>query len=295
MPGSPGPILYRVADIFSSPRTLGAIALIGGGFILGSCEKDPGTAVDPPVHSLFLSSGSLALSTLNLDDTTLTSYVSKLPNGYRITDTVEATCPAAGSSLTDHLTFSLAYPGQTQHFASGSLGKIASSDPNVSMYRGVVTFDLQRSDVGNYAVEVASPASLGLAGNSIILTLNVTRNNSRPRLFLMSAPDTVKRPVTDTIHVAFSVSVSDSDGYGDITDVYLKVIAPVPSPEVPLYDDGDFLYHGDRVAGDGIFANILEVSQFNNLGTRTLLFEALDKSGAMSDSLLHSFTIIQGP
>jgi hypothetical protein len=50
---------------------------------------------------------------------------------------------------------------------------------------------------------------------------------------------------------------------------------------------------GDEVPGDGRFSRILSIDSTARLGDQVFLFRASDRSGALSDSLLHTITVLQ--
>jgi hypothetical protein len=115
----------------------------------------------------------------------------------------------------------------------------------------------------------------------------------KPRLSNIIAPDSIYRPATGTVLLIFSVSAADSDGYSDLQEVFFKRIIPTETGNITLFDDGNRILSGDEVPGDGRFSRILSIDSMARLGDQVFLFHALDRSGALSDSLLHTVTILE--
>ncbi len=123
--------------------------------------------------------------------------------------------------------------------------------------------------------------------------MNVMRNNSKPVISNLSAPDTLRIPVSGVRLFLIAVSASDSDGLGDIAEVYFKSInSSNPNFRFSLFDDGAITTHGDTVAGDGRFSGVFRIDSSNTPGTKEFRFWARDNTGALSDSLIHFITVI---
>lgn len=266
--------------------------------VVSSCEKESGSPVDVSLTSPFLSGSLIVQDTINLDDTSSTAYVTRLPNGrFRITDTLfaQVSSPLGFGDIMS-VSYKLYAPGETGYFGQGYLSFNGNHPtPTSGEYLSAISFDVDRSDAGRYVIELSAENVAGNGGNTSLLSLFLTRNNSRPMLFDLVAPDTIPRPTAGFVLVTFSVAAFDTDGYRDLQQVYLKQISPTTSSMLSLSDDGDVALHGDKVSGDGVFSIILSVNPNNTLGDRIFMFQAIDNSGAASDTLLHAFTIVQGP
>ncbi len=278
-----------------SMRRIAVIFLIA--LAVASCEKEKNSLVDTNLSTPLVSSTSVVVSSINLDDTVATGHVVKLPDGtYRITDTVltEASSPLGYSDIRT-VSFRIFAPGSPQSFLTGMLTP-TGEHPNsmIAKYRGVFVFVVERGDVGVYSVVIDAENAAKFSSNASVLPLQITRNNSRPQLSGLVVPDTIGRPTSGSSYFKFTVFASDSDGYRDIHQVFLRLIAPTISNIVQMYDNGD-AFSGDDVAGDGTFSVIVQIDPSNTLGDKTFLFQAMDKSGALSDSLIHKITIVQGP
>jgi len=73
--------------------------------------------------------------------------------------------------------------------------------------------------------------------------------NARPEILKVSAPDTFKSGVSGAV---FAVTVSDSDGIDDITDVWFN--SSGFGDQIHFFNDGDFANHGDEFAADSIYS-----------------------------------------
>ena len=265
--------------------------------VVSSCEKESGTAVDVSLTSPFISGSLVVINTINLDDTA-SSHIVKLPNGrIRVTDTLVAQVSSPlGFGDIRSVSYKLYAPGQTGYFAQGYLPFNGNHPtPTSGEFVTPISFDVDRSDAGRYVVEIYAQNLSGVVSNTSLLSLFLTRNNIKPNTSGLIAPDTLLRPTSGFELIRFAITASDSDGYGDIEQVFLKRISPSASSIIPMFDDGDEIGSGDPVAGDGTFSRILRIDNTALLGDQVFLFQARDRSGALSDTLLHTITIVQGP
>ena len=107
-------------------------------------------------------------------------------------------------------------------------------------------------------------------------------------------PDTVV-VLNNPIVIFTSVEAADSNGAGDILEVYYIVYKPdgtTNNSKLLLFDDGNTSEHGDLVAWDGIYSRLIQVDQTNDKGTYRFEFQAIDRSGALSNIINH-FVLIQ--
>ena len=263
---------------------------------LFSCEKEKTDIIDVSLNSPFVSSLELRSSVVNLDTTT-GSTVNHLPNGlYAVSDTAVAwVSNPSGVQNIQRVSYYLYQPDQQSYFSTGSMQLVGSTD-SVATYRTGFSFTINRSDIGAYRIEVSAENKANLTSNSLVRSVVITRNNIRPRLFKLSAPDTLQRPVTGRRPVFFAVSASDSDGPTDITSVFFRSInSSNPNFEFKLYDDGNLAGTGDSVASDGRYSLVIPIDSTATLGTKEFRFWARDKSSALSDSIVHFITIIPSP
>jgi hypothetical protein len=101
--------------------------------------------------------------------------------------------------------------------------------------------------------------------------------NHRPVIETITVPDSISADLAEMI---FSVAVSDSDGTGDIAQVYFEsdnLSKGYTKFEQFLYDDGDRINHGDESAVDGIFSTLITPDfAGGKKGTYDLKFYATD-------------------
>jgi hypothetical protein len=266
------------------------------GLLLLSCEKEKTEVVDVSLASPHLMSLTLASTLVNLDTSNL-SIVDHLADGsYNVSDTAFAWVDApAEAPLALRMSYRLYQPGQPDYFASGSMQLVRYVD-RTALFKTGFSFNLHRPDIGAYRIEVLANYQSDLPSNSLIASVVITRNNLRPRIFNLSAPDTLVRPASGRRPVFFAVSASDPDGQGDISTVFFRSInSSNPNFEFRLYDDGNLAVTGDSIAGNGRYSLIIPIDSTATLGTKEFRFWARDKSLALSDSLVHIITIISSP
>ncbi|RKY78456.1 hypothetical protein DRQ00_05185 [candidate division KSB1 bacterium] len=119
-------------------------------------------------------------------------------------------------------------------------------------------------------------------------------NNDPPILSNLSAPDTVSRSQIPN-NFLLTIKVSDPQGLEDIDKVYFNTFKPDDSPSSgnPFYMRDDGLQGVDQNANDGIYSLRIEISPQNQLGNYRFEFEAIDKSGAKSNKIIHIITVVE--
>jgi hypothetical protein len=115
-----------------------------------------------------------------------------------------------------------------------------------------------------------------------------------PVVFNLVAPDTVSL-ASDTVHIPLSIQVADSNGLKDIEFVFFNSFLPSgkPSSQNPfiMFDDGNPL-HGDAVAGDGIYSQIISLPPTGvTLGTYRWEFQAQDREKKTSNIIIHNIVV----
>ncbi len=160
------------------------------------------------------------------------------------------------------------------------------------VYTGVIQMGLARSDIGTYRIVYSASDRENLTGTTAIRSFLVFRHPSPPWLFNLSAPDSVTFPADGEPEIfRMSVAVGDSDGLADIRDVTLRVLGSSnPNAILHLADDGSSA-SDDPVAGDGIYSIGLRVDATSVKRLYTMAFQAIDKAGDTSATLLHPFLI----
>ncbi|MBD3166162.1 hypothetical protein GF324_06170 [bacterium] len=112
------------------------------------------------------------------------------------------------------------------------------------------------------------------------------------------APDTVVRPLEGENVYAFFLDVTDSQGFGDIEEVFYEVMPPgssewVPSEDFQLQDNGAA---PDTTAGDGHWAGgFVTVPENSNFGTYMFRFFARDRAGNLSEEIITDIEFVDSP
>ena len=176
-------------------------------------------------------------------------------------------------------------------------------DSDISIFTGNVNFSVDSTAVGYYQIGVTASNLANIQSNSLISQVLVFKNLDLPYLTNLVAPDTVVIPSSGELPIQFSVKVHDPNGYNDIAQVFLQVLSPALSSRYMMFDDGDSLYladpteypfpDGDKVARDSIFSTILYADPTNTPGPKVLLFQAQNRLGLYSDSLLHTIMFVR--
>ncbi len=260
--------------------------------LAGGCRKEPSGPIDPDYRAPFILAGGVTTARINLD----TSGVAVVtPNGdgtYAIVDSLTATIidPSDAANIRS-CTYRIKAPGATQSFQRGSLS-IRDAAGNIAHAAARIAFSLRRDEVGIYVVEITATGADENVSNTMIAGIAITRNNARPRIFSLSAPDTLVRPASGVQIVRIAVTANDSDGTADIEKVFFKSVnSSSPDFEQPMFDDGLLSVDGDSVANDGRFSRLIPLDSTATPGTKEFRFWARDRAGALSDSLIHFIVI----
>ncbi|MFI5251881.1 MAG: hypothetical protein ACHQQQ_05535 [Bacteroidota bacterium] len=276
--------------------------------IFWSCEKEKSGIIDAHYATPQLLNASVDHARFNLDSAN--AFITPLPGRqFAITCTIKALASTRfGTQTINQIGYTLFFPRSDSSIQSGSLATLSPGQPPTdSSYwvRGASTinFIVNYADVGNYILSLTAFNVYGNASNTLNIPITITRKNIKPHLSNLDIPDTVQiPPIAGQINAyIFSVTVADSDGYNDISRVYFYRISPnSPGAYIPIemYDDGDFLNHGDKFAGDGIFSCAVKIEHKNTPGVNMFSFHALDHYLAEhpdvpSDSLTQAVTVIQ--
>ena len=143
---------------------------------------------------------------------------------------------------------------------------------------------------GNYTLKFSVT---GFSGSSkLVATRHFYLNNGQDN-FPPVISNTVIDPDTVVVEqptvILTSVEAADSNGQGDISEVYFIVYKPdgtTNGNKIQLYDDGES-ENGDVTAGDGIYSRLIQVDQSNQKGTYRFEFQAKDRLGALSNIINH--------
>lgn len=105
-------------------------------------------------------------------------------------------------------------------------------------------------------------------------------------------PDTAV--VTTSQVILTSVKAFDENGLSDIEKVYFVVYRPNGTTngiQNLMFDDGNESLHGDKIAGDGIYSLLIQITSSNTKGTYRFEFAARDRGGKLSNIINHSVLI----
>ena len=119
--------------------------------------------------------------------------------------------------------------------------------------------------------------------------------NYPPEIIEIAAPDSIQ--AVQSLH-GLAVAVADSNGLGDIKNVYFIATKPdgtSNNTKVFMYDDGgriprNGVYSGDVKEVDGIYTLIIQITETAAKGTWTFTFSVTDKED-QTDSQAHNIVI----
>ncbi len=269
------------------------LALTGVALLLSSgCRNEPSGTIQPDFRAPYLLSLQVAHTQLDLDTSAAPAVVRNTDGSYTVTDSVFATVvdPTDGANIRS-CTYRLSAPGSSSTLQTADLS-LTDVAGNVVHAAGTVSFTIRRGDIGRYTVQVTATGAANASSNAQLASIVISRRDARPQISNLLAPDTLHRPSTGFQLVRIALTANDSDGLADIEKVFFKSInSQAPDFEQPLFDDGALALDGDSVANDGRYARLLTLDSTATLGTKEFRFWARDKSGVLSDSLIHFIVI----
>ncbi len=123
-------------------------------------------------------------------------------------------------------------------------------------------------------------------GGALSNIVRKSLNNHVPQILNLTVPDSIQIPTSGFNLFSFFMTVSDSDGLGDIDSVYFRNASSVnPNNKFLMYDDGNLALHGDSTANDGIYSIIVRIDPTNSPGIKEFHFYAVDKAGAIDERI----------
>lgn len=277
--------------------TVGILCLVG-------C-KSPGDAIlDTKAAAPLLSSASITPAVINTD--TINVGAERTPE-----DILPLQCVVrarVSSALTEDEVAAVTAVLSTPD-GGGTLGRLElldnGADPDSlagdSLFTGVLSFQIDRTSIGTFTVEVGAQSSMDFSSNTMRLPLSIVRLNQAPMLSQLVIPDSLNLG-TETQSFLIQVKVTDPDGLVDVRRVFFNTYKPDGSPSsgnpFPLYDDGSEqvlvppdLTSGDPVKGDGVYSLNVYLDPTNQKGVYRFVFQASDRSGALSATLTHYLTV----
>lgn len=170
-----------------------------------------------------------------------------------------------------------------------------------SIYTAQIQFTIERAHAGRYRVRLEATTASGSASNVLERALKLGRRNSAPLLQSVSLPDSISVPVSDTIKVQFTATVTDSDGLADIREMAFRRISPPDPTKFFMKDDGGLeppvsvggipVGSGDDIAGDGRYSFLIPITPSATRRTNVFLFQAVDSFGDTSRSIIDSLLV----
>jgi hypothetical protein len=159
-------------------------------------------------------------------------------------------------------------------------------------------YPLGQSDIsGEYIIQYYIEDSFGkvvlAAEHNFIYNRGAV--NAAPIVSNLVAPDTVTLNTTATTFINISIQAADSNGLNDIDIVFFNAYLPNGNASsnnpIIMYDDGSSV-HGDAVAGDGIYSQIISLPATGvTKGTYRWEFQARDRENKTSNIIIHNIVV----
>lgn len=248
---------------------------------ISGCEKNYNTVVDSPGSSPEIKDASFSVSVVNTDTINIAGQLLRGPND---TLTIRGIAKVRIISFGDEkeipiVGFSVSNFNFSSLLAEGVLhddGVSPDAKANDSVYSGYIEFQIQRTVVGTFSINLWSESTTGYKSNTIILPLQIIRLNHPPIIFDLIAPDTINLSTTITFND--SLKVLDPDGQDDIK----SVLRFTPSGKILQL----------HAANDSIYAEEVSLNPPPSLGSYIFRFCAVDRSNDTSNILTKTIVII---
>lgn len=175
----------------------------------------------------------------------------------------------------------------TSSHAMSDNGEAASGDKvsGDGTYSAVVSV-IPTGSLQDVIFEFSASDSRGALATSVRRSLR----NHPPHFLSVDVPTTIDRPPSGSSPIGFSVTVADSDGLGDIDSVYFRNFTSTTPTNFLMYDDGNYVEHGDLVAGDGKYSLTVSIAFNTSTGPKEFHFYVTDKAGTR-DEVIRIITI----
>lgn len=263
--------------------------MLFAGLLFSSCEKKDSSVIDPTLNYPILISASLNPSTVDsiVIQSVAYAHVTSTDPIDRVTATIKLIYP----NMVTEGQFTLKDDGIAPDSAAGD-----------EIYSGYIHVPMDCWLVGGHRVDFAARNVSGLESSHIILTLNVMNSHDhKPVLSSLIAPDSLQKPSgigSDTVrNTSLSVQTTDPDGNCDVSGAFFNSFNPdgIPNPFNPftMYDDGDETNHCDQTFYDGRYSLCVKITHDAHIGYYTFKFNAIDRSGQLSDTLSHLIYVYQ--
>ncbi len=167
-------------------------------------------------------------------------------------------------------------------------------------YSGEFTFD-ENLLSGNYEIDFFVEDNVNPNGNNI-KKVGIKKfkyyseaANLPPIISELNMPS----HINTKSNFAFSIRINDPNGMNDIDSVYYQVKDPSGNlrrnskniSKFPMFDDGKTAVNGDQIEKDGIYTVLLNFPDDSELGNWEFMFNAVDKSGLISNTINFSLKV----
>jgi hypothetical protein len=275
----------------------GLPVLLLGALLLASCERSVDTPLDrdltsPFLHDVQISPESFNTDTILVNGGTDPGDILHLSFDCRVIADREA-------GTTPTVRYTVGLPADERLYADGVLkddGIAPDQSPNDGIFSGTVGFSIERVNIGKFEVAIDGFYDPASPSNIVRRSFDVFRSSQPPAITGLGAPDTVILPGPGQVSLLLiTLDVSDPDGPGDVREVFFRNLDS-PSDTTRkflLLDDGHVTgVSGDSVANDGTFSIIVQLPYGTPAATYRFLFEATDRSGLASNTILHPLTVL---
>ncbi len=162
-----------------------------------------------------------------------------------------------------------------------------------NIYSAYIEFQIQRVMVGNFSINLWGESTTGYNTNLIILPLQIVRLDHPPVLSNLVMDSLISISSIDQTYLQIVIEATDPDGQSDIRMVYFNSFKPDGSAAggnpFLMYDDGDFVDHGDYAAGDSLYS--LKIGLPTSAGTYRFEFHAIDQLNESSNTIIKNVVV----
>lgn len=170
--------------------------------------------------------------------------------------------------------------------------------PGDGIYSNILSSNLIKEPT-DYFLRFEAEDQAGNKSDAKVVTIRGRPGlNDPPVISNVVAPDTVKIDPQQNTRILITVDVTDPQGLDDIDYVQFRSFLPdgreAQDSPIQMADDGNTSVTGDEVAGDGTYSRIIILPSSGVMpGDFRFVFQASDKSGALSNTIEHILTVIE--
>ncbi|MBU1299129.1 MAG: hypothetical protein KKF20_01460 [Bacteroidetes bacterium] len=265
-------------------------------FLFISCEKDKSGTIDFSLSPPFVSESRLDHYSINSDTIRINTQLSlsdTIPISNRIQ--VKVSDPNGPTDI-KNVRIQIFRPNSTKTIVTGYLNdKGTSGDiiPNDGIYSSSFSFKTPRQLIGMFTIEIQAEDNTGLVSNTLSQKMNVYTQLKPPLIYNLKAPDSVALPASGSTIIQMSIVAYDSNGLGDIQEVYFRSLdSSDPTYKHMMFDNGNISVYGDSVAGDGIYSIKIQLPFNMTPKPYRFEFEARDFTALLSNKIIHILHVI---